>query len=240
MNRNKNSVAAVGCVLALFAIMAFAGAGVAQEKSVRPGINDRFKDADVERLIKQFERNGREIYDNRLAIRDALQLKPGMAVADIGAGTGFFAMLFADVVGPKGVIHAVEIDQNYLDHIAENAAEGGLKNIRGVLGEGRDPKLEADSVDVVFICDTYHHFEYPYDMLRHIHDALRDNGRLVIVDFERIRGVTSKFSIEHVRCGKGTVMDEVKDSGFVFEREIPLMKEQYVITFRKREHKLDE
>ena len=84
----------------------------AQEKSVRPGINDRFKNADVEKLIEQFERNGREIYDNRLAIRGVLQLKPGMDVADIGAGTGFFTMMFADVVGPKGMVYAVEIDQN--------------------------------------------------------------------------------------------------------------------------------
>ncbi len=212
----------------------------AQEKSVRPGINDSFEDAEVERFIERFERNGREIYDRRFDILNALELKPGVAVADIGAGTGFFAKMFSEKVGEKGKVYAVEIEQNFLDHIDEMAEKAGIENIVTVLGEPRTPKLEPNSVDVVFICDTYHHFEYPFDMLRVIHAALREGGRLVIVDFERVKGVTSDFSIGHVRCGKGTVTDEVKDSGFTFEREYPFMKEQYLITFRKRPHTFDD
>lgn len=225
--------------LAFIPLLALAVPADAQEKSVRPGVNKSFEDAEVEKFIDRFERNGREIYDRRFDILDALELKPGMSVADIGAGTGFFARMFAEKVGEKGSVYAVEIEQNFLDHIDESAEKAGIENIVTVLGEPRTPKLEPNSVDVVFICDTYHHFEYPFDMLQVIHAALREGGRLVIVDFERIKGVTSDFSIGHVRCGKGTVTDEVKDSGFTFEREYPFMKEQYLITFRKRPHTFD-
>jgi len=222
-------------VMALVLVPLAAGAS-AQKESVRPGINDSFRDPDIERLIGRFERNGREIYDRRHAITGALQLRPGMAVADIGAGTGLFTRMFGEKVGPKGKVYAVDIAQEMLDHIDAEAKEAGLDNVHTVLGEDRTPNLEPNSVDVVFICDTYHHFEFPFDMMEAIHGALREGGRLVIVDFERIRGVTSDFSIEHVRCGKGTVMDEVKDCGFTFDLEVPIMEEQYLITFVKRPH----
>ena len=220
----------------LMGTLAFPTAAHAQKESVRPGINDSFREPDLEQLLGRFERNGREIYDRRHDITAALELRPGMSVADIGAGTGFFARIFAEKVGPKGKVHAVDIAQDLLDHIDEQAKASGIENIHTVLGADRTPNLKPNSVDVVFICDTYHHFEFPFDMMEAIHTALRENGRVVIVDFKRIRGVTSDFSIEHVRCGKGTVMDEVQDCGFTFEREVPIMDEQYLITFVKRPH----
>jgi len=230
-SRRWLSCAAATLVVALAALRC-----PAQEESVRPGVNDSFKDAEVERFIERFERDGREIYDKREKIVGALELGPGMNVADIGAGTGFFSRMFAKRVGTEGTVFAVEIEQNFLDHIEEKAREAGIENIRTVLGTDRSARLPKDSVDVVFVCDTYHHFEYPFSMLRSIHETLRADGRLVIVDFERIKGVTSDFSIEHVRCGKGTVTDEVKDSGFDFVREVPILDSQYVIVFRKRPH----
>jgi predicted methyltransferase len=207
----------------------------AQEQSVKPGINDRFKDPDVEALIQTFEADGRAIYDNRNKIVSALKLKRGMEVADIGAGTGFFSRMIAEKVGKKGTVYAVEIAQGYLDHIEEAAAEEGLTNVKGVLATDRSSQLPAESVDVVFTCDTYHHFEFPYDTLESIHKALRPGGILVIVDFERIEGITDEWALGHVRCGKGTVTDEVKNAGFDFVKEVPVMEDQYLIKFRKRE-----
>src|SRR6478609_1442370 len=88
-----------------------------QEKSVKPGINDPFKDPDVKDFLTKFEGESREIYSQRKAIVAAVGLKEGMSVADVGAGTGLFTRLFAKEVGPKGKVYAVDIAQKFLDHV---------------------------------------------------------------------------------------------------------------------------
>ena len=209
-------------------------AAMAQEESVKPGINDNFKDPSVKRYTMMFEGESRAIFKHRQEIVDALNLEPGANVADIGAGTGFFSMMIADKVGDTGVVYSVDIAENFIEHIAKRAKEEKLSNIKPVLCDAHSTNLEPESVDLAFVCDTYHHFEFPVDTLSSIHAALRPDGRLVVVDFERIRGVSNDWTLDHVRCGKGTVTDEIKDAGFEYVEEIDLMDEQYVIVFKKR------
>ena len=217
------------------AAIAFAAAAGAQEESVKPGINDRFKnDPSVQQFTAMFEGESRAIFANRVAIVDALGLKDGMAIADVGAGTGLFTIMFGDRVGDDGAVYAVDIAENFIKHIAKRAKEEDLSNVEPVLCTDRSTELEPESVDLVFVCDTYHHFEFPNDTLLSIHAALRPGGRLVVVDFERVVGVSSEWTLNHVRCGKGTVSDEVKDAGFDFVEEIEMMDEQYIIVFSKR------
>lgn len=221
-----------------FAVFVFTVSALvtAQEQSVKPGINDNFKDPDVDKYITMFEGESREIYKFRNEIVDAVGLQPGMNITDVGAGTGFFSRMFALKVAPGGTVYAVDIAKNFIGHIDAMSKKEGIDNIRASICTDRSVELPDNSIDVAFICDVYHHFEYPYDSMSSIHRALRPGGRVVIVDFERIKGVSTKFAMEHVRCGKGTVTDEVKDSGFDFLEEKPLgMDGQYVIVFRKRE-----
>ena len=103
-----------------------------------------------------------------------------------------------------------------------------------VLGAQHTTNLPPDSVDLALVCDVYHHFEFPHDSLASIHQALREDGLLVVIDFERIQGISADFQLTHVRAGKGTVTDEIKDAGFDLVKEIPLMPEQYYLVFRKR------
>lgn len=222
-------------VCSSIALFVLVFAAYAQETSVAPGINKNFEEPDVERYTNMFEGESRAIYTNREGIVDAFELKEGMDVADVGAGTGFFSMMFADRVGPKGTVYAVDIAENFVDHIKKRAKDEGHKNVKTVLCTDRDAKLKKNSVDAVFICDTYHHFEYPFDTLASIHEALRPGGKLMVVDFERVKGVSTSFAINHVRSGKGTVTDEIKDSGFDFVKEVPLMEEQWIRIFVKRE-----
>lgn len=224
------------CIIALTLCLSTA----AQEESVRPGVNDSFQDPDVERYIKMFEGDGRAIYKNRNEIAAILELEPGDDVGDIGAGTGFFSMMFAELVKPKGKVFAVDIAQNFIDHIEEVAKEKGIKNVEPTLCTPRSVELKENSIDAAFICDVYHHFEYPFDTLASIHKALRKDGLLVIVDFRRIKGVTSSFSYSHVRAGKGTFTDEILDSGFDLIGEIDLLEDQYILKFRKRELEEDD
>jgi predicted methyltransferase len=224
------------CLAAL--VFSLSALGAAQQQSVKPGINDSFKDPDVDKYIAMFEGESREIYKHRNEIVTAVGLKPGMNVADIGAGTGFFSRMFALAVAPGGNVHAVDIAENFVEHIDAMAKKENIANIVASVCSERSVDLPENSIDVAFICDVYHHFEYPYDSMASIHKALRPGGRVVIVDFERVVGVSNDWTLDHVRCGKGTVADEVKDSGFDLVEEKDLgMQGQYVLVFQKREPK---
>ncbi len=217
-------------------VVGFTAIAAAQQQSVKPGINDNFKDPDVDKYIAMFEGESREIYKHRNEIVDVVGLKPGMNVADVGAGTGFFSRMFAHAVAPQGTVYAVDIADNFVEHIGTMAKKENIANITASVCSERSVDLPENSIDVAFICDVYHHFEFPYASMASIHKALRPGGRVVIVDFERIVGVSNDWTLDHVRCGKGTVTDEVKDSGFDLVEEKDLgMQGQYVLIFQKRE-----
>src|SRR4029077_2017625 len=125
-----------------------------------------------------FEVESREIYTQRKEIVVACKLKPGMAVADIGAGTGLFTRLFAKEVGPQGKVYAVDIAAKFIEHIEKTAQDEGLKNVGGVVCTADSVRLPAKSIALAFVCDTYHHFEFPFKTLASIHEALRPGGQL--------------------------------------------------------------
>jgi len=205
---------------------------VAQEQSVKPGINKSYEKADLQQKVKQFENENRDVVRHLDAIVDACQLKPGMDVADIGAGTGLFTRPFAPKVGPKGTIYAVDITEKFLEHVEQTCKEEELANVKCVLCTPESTELPPDSIDLAFTCNTYHHFEYPFKTLASIHRALRDGGRLIIVDFER-KEDGPKWILGHVRADKETVVKEATDAGFKFDDEVDLMKTQYLIRFTK-------
>lgn len=206
----------------------------AQERSVRPGINDRYENPDLADSMKRFEREGRDIYDCRDAILAACDLKPGMAVADIGAGTGLFTRLFARAVGPQGVVRAVDISEEFLAHITNTCDAAGITNVLTTVCAKDDARLPAGCADLAFVCDTYHHFEFPAKTMASIHKALRPAGRLVLIDFERIEGTSAKWVLDHVRAGKAAFRAEIEAIGFEFIGEkTGLLRENYCLVFRK-------
>jgi len=220
--------------LILLATIALATPSAAQKKSVRPGINKSFKNPNVKTFIGRFEKDGREAYDRRREIIKACKLKPGMAVADVGAGTGLFTRLFSDAVGPKGKVYAVDVAKNFLKHIDRTAKVEKRTNITTILCDQQSTNLPPNSVDVAFICDVYHHFEFPHKSMRSIHRALKPGGHVVLIDFHRIEGKSSKFILGHVRAGKNVFVTEVKRAGFrVVEDRKDLLKENYFVRFVK-------
>jgi ubiquinone/menaquinone biosynthesis C-methylase UbiE len=217
-------------------LIAFLGTSVTgQEKSVNPGINKKFENPNIEELIGTFEKDGREIYDKRKEIVEACKIRPGMAVADVGAGTGLFTRMFAPLVGDKGTVYSVEISQKYLDHIQKTCKDQGIKNVRPILCSQQSTELPANSIDLVFICDTYHHFEFPYKTMASIHKALKPGGQVVVVDFHRIKGVSTDWIMGHVRAGQEVFTKEIVESGFKQVEEKKFMKQQYFLRFEKIE-----
>lgn len=205
------------------------------ESSVKPDVNAEFlkPDLQVTQWLERFEREGREIYDQREAITQAIGLRPGMRVADIGAGTGLFSPLFAQAVGPRGTVYAVDIAPDFVKHIEQRARATGLKNVRPVLCTERSVELPPNSVDVAFICDTYHHFEFPQSTMTSLHRALRRDGEVVLIDFKRIPGVSSEWTMNHVRAGQEVFEREIESAGFRKVNELDLLKQNYFVRFRK-------
>jgi ubiquinone/menaquinone biosynthesis C-methylase UbiE len=207
-----------------------------QEKSVKPGINDPFKNPDVQKYAKTFEGESREVFVQREKIVAACKLKPGMVVADVGAGTGLFTRLFAPAVGPKGKVIAVDISEQFLDHIAKTCKAANITNVETLKCSDVSSELPVNSVDLVFICDTYHHFEYPMRTMASVHKALRPGGRVVLVDFHRVPGKSSDWVLGHVRAGKEVVVKEVVEMGFkVAHEDKELLTDNYLVVFEKAE-----
>jgi len=207
-----------------------------QDKSVKPGINDPFKNPDVEKYAKTFETESREVYALREKIVAVCKLKEGMVVADVGAGTGLFTRLFAPAVGPKGKVIAVDISEKFLDHITKTCKEAKITNVETVKCTDTSAELAENSVDLAFICDTYHHFEYPLRTMTSIRKALKPDGRVVVVDFHRIPGKSSDWVLGHVRAGQDVVIKEIEEAGFKkVHEEKDLLKENYLVVFEKAE-----
>ena len=138
-----------------------------------PKINEPFKKPDVKGFIKKFETEDREVFAERDEIVSSLGLKPGMSVADVGAGTGLFTRLFADKVGKTGRVYAVDIAPRFLAHIAAEAKKRGQSQVVTVQGSQTSTNLPRESVDLVFLCDVYHHLENPEKTLASIRQALK-------------------------------------------------------------------
>jgi SAM-dependent methyltransferase len=206
------------------------------ESSVRSGINDKYlaPDLDIDEWTKRFEGEAREIFVRRRDIVEQLGLTPGMAVADVGAGTGLFVGPFAGEVGPAGKVYAVDISPRFVAHLRQRTSDEGLTPVEVVLGKERSMELPDDSIDLAFVCDVYHHFEYPRSMLASLRRVLRPGGALVVIDFERIPGRTREWILDHVRAGKEVFTEEIEDAGFVLEKELQVdgLLENYMLRFR--------
>jgi ubiquinone/menaquinone biosynthesis C-methylase UbiE len=213
--------------------LAKAEAKKSHEESVSPGINAKYFQQDVvlEDWLQNFERKDRELFANRFQIVQKSAVKPGSRVADIGAGTGFFTLLLAKQVGPKGHVYAVDIKKEFIDFISKRAKDAKQTNVESRLGKEDSIGLPANSIDLAFVCDTYHHFEYPHSVLASIYSALRPGGRLVLID---LRKDSSEWAKNHVRADKKVFIAEVEKAGFIKESEPNFLKENFMATFKKR------
>ena len=208
----------------------------AQTSSVMPGINDSYlkEGLIVADWIERLGREGREVYDNRQAIVDRLDLKPGMDVADIGTGTGVHLPFLASKIRPNGKAYAVDIVPKFITHIDEQAKLNEWSNVETVLCSERSVELPPASIDVAFICNVYHHFEYPNDSLASIHSALREKGRIILIDYKRIPGTSADWMMNHMRAGQAVFEKEITAAGFTKTREITdLFTDNYFVIFTK-------
>jgi SAM-dependent methyltransferase len=207
----------------------------APQIKTNPKINEPFRKPDLKGYIKKFESKDREIYVKRHDIVAALGVTKGMTVADVGAGTGLFTRLLAEQVGLTGKVYAVDIAPRFLKHIAAEAEKRGQRQVVTVRCNQETTNLPAESVDLVFLCDVYHHLEKPEKTLASIRQALKPGGELVVIDFDRIEGRSSAFVLKHVRADKAAFRQEIERAGFsqVSTTKSPSLKENFFLRFQK-------
>lgn len=139
-------------------------------------------------------------------VMDLLGIGPGSAVADIGAGSGWFSVLAAKRVGTAGTVWAVDISQEAVDHVARRAVDEGIPQLKSLLGAPDDPKLPNGSIDAVLILKTYHEFERPVTIMHKLRTAMRPDGLVGVID--------KKGSGDDHGVPSETVIDECRRAGF--------------------------
>ncbi len=217
-------------------VVALAGLLVAQQRTAAPSLNDFWKGKDTRPLVDRLEEENREIYRERATLAAVVGPRTGSVVADLGAGSGFMVNEFSKLVGPQGRVYAVDINPDMLQRIADGAKAASIGNVETITCPEDSTNLAENSVDMVFICDTYHHFEYPVQTMASVRQALRPGGQLVVVDFNRVEGVSEGWMLEHVRAGKDVFLREIEQAGFelINEHYLPVLAENYILRFRVR------
>lgn len=135
--------------------------------------------------VDWLERDNREQEERLSLLVESLKLKPGMAVADIGAGSGVLTLMMASEVGQTGTVFAVDIQQEMLDRLSDKLNNLNVKNVKPVLGTAMSPELEPDSLDLAIMVDVYHEFEFPWEMLHKLSSAIKPGGRVAFVEYRK-------------------------------------------------------
>jgi ubiquinone/menaquinone biosynthesis C-methylase UbiE len=178
------------------------------------------------------ERPERDQEEHTEKLVEQLGIKPGDVIADIGAGTGYFARRLARKTGPKGTVLAVDIQPEMLDLLTNQMAAAGIANVRPVLGTITDPKLPQGSVDLALMVDVYHEFDHPWEMMQAITKSLKPGGRVVFVEF---RGEDPAVPIKPLhKMTEAQVKKEMAALPLEWVKTIGVLPRQHIIIFRKK------
>jgi len=208
-----------------------------QTSPSRDGIGKVYMGREISRVMGHrgaawLERDRREPNERPGLVVDSLRLDPGDVVADVGAGTGYFAFRIAPRV-PEGRVFAVDIQPEMLDIVRERMAERGIDNVTPVRGTETDTKLPADSVDVVLIVDAYHEFSYPREMMQSIRESLRPGGRVVLIEY---RKEDPSVPIKRLhKMSEAQVKKEMAAVGLEWVETLDMLPRQHFIVVRKPE-----
>ncbi|MBC7927539.1 MAG: methyltransferase domain-containing protein [Bryobacteraceae bacterium] len=177
------------------------------------------------------ERSEREMEELPETALDKIGIKPGMTIADVGAGSGYFTVRLATRVGASGKVYAVDVQPEMLSLLRDRVSKTKLKNVEAVLGSESDPKLPKNSQDLILMVDVYHELSQPQKMLRRLATALKDDGRFVLLEYRKedphipIR-LDHKMSVAEAKA-------EVEAEGFKLEKVLKDLPRQHILIFRK-------
>lgn len=179
--------------------------------------------------ILWLERSERETEERPQDVIDALQIKPGQTIADLGAGSGYYSFRIAALVGPTGKVLAIDIEPAMLEVIAQRARREGIANIATVRSSTQDPNLAPRSVDLLFMVDVYHELEFPYEVMTKVRAALKPGGRVALVEY---RAEDPDVQIKPVhKMSERQVRREMQAAGFKHVQTVRTLPLQHLILF---------
>ena len=190
---------------------------------------EQYKARTPDEMAKQFETPSRPVFRYRAAITGLMQLKPGMAAAEIGAGSGFLARMMAQQVGASGKVVATELDSRMVAYMNDRARADGLANFTAVQGGTTSKGLEPASVDAVAVVNAYSFFDRPKEMMQSIAQAVRPGGLLLVVDVPRTGSGADAAGAE-----AEDVIASAAAAGFTLQDESSVVPGQYAIRFRRK------
>jgi SAM-dependent methyltransferase len=228
-------------IVATFAPSAFAAEPAASQYTyttpTADGIGKLYMGREIARVMTYhgagwLERPERMQEERPEQVLDALELKPGMSVADIGAGTGYYSRRIAQRVGRTGTVYAVDVQPEMLKRLERELARSGVTNVKPILGTAADPRLAAHSIDLALMVDVYHELEYPVEVVSAVVAALKPGGRLVLVEF---RGGDPLVPIKPAHTmTEPQVRSEMAAHPLEWVRTVGTLPWQHVLVFRKR------
>ncbi|MBI5375239.1 MAG: methyltransferase domain-containing protein [Candidatus Schekmanbacteria bacterium] len=181
--------------------------------------------------IKMLESSDRGTWQMPQRVVESLVIKDGDVVADIGAGSGYFTGFFSKAVGKNGKVYACDIEKGMIDYLGERVIKEKLDNVSPVLCKPDDPMLPEASVDLIFICDTYHHIGNRDAYISLLMKYLKPGGRLVIVDFQKRE--TPEGPPVSMRIAREDIVKEITDAGFKLYADFYFLPYQYFLVFAK-------
>ena len=176
-------------------------------------------------------RKNREKEESTDEMIKALQLKEGMVVADVGCGNGYHSLMMAKLVGEKGKVLCVDIQQKMLDLLKRRAQKEGVKNFELIKGKYTDPMLPKGKVDLILLVDAYHEFTDPENMLKKMRDSLSEKGVIAIVEF-RSEDPKVPIKLDH-KMSKAQITKEYEANGFKLVRSYDKLPWQHLMLFGK-------
>ncbi len=174
------------------------------------------------------ERSEREQEERTDLLMGMLPIRPNHAVADIGAGSGYFTMRLAPLV-PEGVVYATDIQPEMLVVLEQRARDEGMLNVMPMLGKIDDCGLEPNSVDLALLVDAYHEFSHPYEMMRSLHGAMKPTGVVVLVEF-RLEDPTVAIKLRH-KMSEEQAKAEMLAAGYAWVKTLNDLPQQHVMLF---------
>lgn len=201
----------------------------AQQPAAKPPDHMQHRFDDPARFAKSFDDPARDAWQMPDRVIAALGLKPNAAVADIGAGTGYFSMRLAKAVA-AGTVYAVDIEPNMVAHLKTRAAGEKLPNVTPVLASATSPNLPAP-VDLILVVDTYHHIGNRPQYFRALQSQLAAGGRVAIVDF---RKDAPDGPPAHFRFTPEQIQQEMAEAGYVLAAQHDFLPRQHFLIFERR------
>jgi predicted methyltransferase len=187
--------------------------------------------ADVEQWKKVFDDPARDAWQKPAEVVRALELRPGMCVADLGAGTGYFSRHLAAAVGPEGTVFAVDPEPSMVAHLRARAEREHTPNVVPILASLDNPRLPAGGSDVILVVDTYHHIDSRLVYFRALRRALRAGGRVAIIDWQK-RDLPVGPPMDH-KLAREQVVEEMEAAGYRFAAEPDVLPYQYFLVFTR-------